>query len=172
MQVIALIKFISRGLPLAFRCALSAGAVALLLPASAAAGDVTAFVGFPTPTANWGHGYGATLSSTWFQILAIEGEAARIPGDAPQATITTFTGSALLAPPVGFVTPYGGFGIGVFRQTLLSDSDTGTLKCFILGAKMKFGLLVVKGEYRRFQLSGPPLLSMDSRISAGAGISF
>jgi len=70
------------------------------------------------------------------------------------------------------LTPYGGLGVGVFRQTLGSGSDTGTLRAFILGAKVKLGLVVIKGEYRKINLSGGPFLEMTARISAGAGISF
>jgi hypothetical protein len=46
------------------------------------------------------------------------------------------------------------------------------LRAFILGAKVKFGLVVLKGEYRHITLSGTPFLDMTARISAGAGISF
>jgi hypothetical protein len=136
------------------------------------AGDVTAFVALPAPTEVWSRGYGATLSSTWFQAVSLEGEAARLPGDSTEAAMTSFTGAALLAPPIGIVTPYGGLGIGLFRQTRGAASDTGTLRAFILGAKIKIGLVVVKGEYRRLTLSGTPLLPMTARISAGAGITF
>jgi hypothetical protein len=140
--------------------------------APAEAGDVTAFVAFATPRETWGQGYGAALSSTWFGVLSFEGEAARIAGERPEDTMTSFTGSALLAPPVGFLTPYGGLGIGLFRQSVGPDHDTGVLRCFVLGAKVKAGLVVVKGEYRRITLSGEPLLAMDHRFSVGAGISF
>jgi hypothetical protein len=140
---------------------------------TAAGGDVTAFVALPSPTDTWGRGYGAAISSTWFRILNFEGEGARLPGDSPDTGMTSFTGSALIAPPVGIFIPYGGVGVGVFRQTLGSLSDTGTLKALVLGLKMKVGpVLVVKGEYRRIGLSGDPLLAMTHRLSAGAGISF
>ena len=146
---------------------------ALLLPVAAAeGGDVIAFVAAASPTGNWSRGYGAALSSTWFQVLSFEGEAARIPGERTDTTMTTFTGSALLAPPIGFLVPYGGVGVGVFQQTVGGENDRGTLRAFVLGAKLKLGLLVLKGEYRNLQLSGDPLLAMDRRISAGAGISF
>jgi len=46
------------------------------------------------------------------------------------------------------------------------------LRAFILGAKVKLGLVVIKGEYRKINLSGGPFLEMTARISAGAGISF
>jgi hypothetical protein len=156
------------------RALLLAAALAALAAAPPAvdAGDVTAFVALPAPTDIWSRGYGATLSSTWFQAISLEGEAARLPGDRTEAAMTSFTGAALLAPPIGIVTPYGGLGIGLFRQTLGATSDTGTLRAFILGAKVKIGLVVVKGEYRRLKLSGTPLLPMTARISAGAGITF
>jgi hypothetical protein len=144
----------------------------MALPGLVRAGDITAFVTLPAPTETWSRGYGATLSSTWFQAVNLEAEAARLPGERPDGAMTTFTGSALLAPPIGKLTPYGGLGIGLFRQTLGTVSDTGTLRAFILGLKVKLGLVVIKGEYRRITLSGTPLLDMTARISAGAGISF
>jgi hypothetical protein len=144
----------------------------LALPGAAAAGDATVFAAWPSPGDAWGRGYGATLSSTWFQVVNLEAEAARIPGETPDGNMTSFTGSVLLAPPVGFLTPYGGLGIGLFRQTLGSLSDTGVLRTSILGAKVKLGLLVLKFEYRKIGLSGTPLIPIDHRLSAGAGISF
>ena len=139
----------------------------------ARAGDVTAFVALPSPGANWEHGFGAALSSTWFNVISFEGEAARIPGETTDAGMSSFTASALLSPPIGALTPYGGVGVGLFRQNVGSDSDIGRLRAWIVGAKLKLGgLIVVKGEYRRLELSGNPLLEMDSRISAGAGIAF
>lgn len=146
--------------------------ISMVLPGLARAGDITAFVALPAPTNVWGRGYGATLSSTWFQAISLEGEAARLAGDRTDAAMTSFTGAALLAPPIGILTPYGGVGVGLFRQTLGTVSDTGTLKALIFGAKVKLGLVVLKGEYRRITLSGTPLLDMTARISAGAGISF
>lgn len=154
--------------------AVAFAAAAVLAPARpAAAGDVTAFVAFPSPTDTWGRGYGAAISSTWFKILNFEGEGARLPGDSADASMTSFMGSALLAPPVGFVTPYGGLAIGLFRQSLGTLSDTGVVRALVLGVKVKVGpVLVVKGEYRRLELSGDPLLEMTHRVSAGAGIAF
>jgi hypothetical protein len=140
--------------------------------ASVQAGDATVFVAWPSPKEAWGRGYGAALSSTWFQVVSFEAEAARIPGQTANGNMTSFTGSALLAPPIGFLTPYGGLGIGLFRQTLGTLSDTGIVRASILGAKVKLGLLVVKVEYRKLGLSGTPLIPMDHRVSAGAGISF
>jgi hypothetical protein len=140
--------------------------------ASAMGGDATVFAAWPSPGNAWSRGYGATLSSTWFQVASFEAEAARIPGATPDGNMTSFTGSALLAPPIGFLTPYGGLGIGLFRQTLGSLSNTGILRTSILGAKVKLGLLVVKVEYRRIGLPSTALIPMNHRVSAGAGLSF
>jgi hypothetical protein len=156
------------------RALLAALAIGLLGPAApAGAGDITAFVALSRPDENWERGYGAALSSTWFNVVTFEGEAARIPGQTSDVGMTSFTASALLSPPVGALTPYGGVGVGLYRQNTASDSDIGRLQAWIVGAKLKLGgLVVVKAEYRRFELSGTPLLAMDSRISAGAGIAF
>ena len=143
-----------------------------LVPASAEGGDVIVFVAFPSPERVWSHGYGAALSSTMFGLLRLEGEAARIPAERPQDTLTSFTGSALLAPSLGFLTPYGGLGIGFYRQTLGGDSESGIMHCFVLGLKVKVGLIVLKAEYRNIHLSNEALLPMDYRLSAGVGISF
>lgn len=153
--------------------ALAFGIGLALAPATARAGDVTAFVALPSPNDSWQHGFGAALSSTWFNVVTFEGEAARIPGETTDAGMSSFTASALLSPPVGALTPYGGVGVGLFRQNIGSDSDIGRLNTWIVGAKLKLGgLIVLKAEYRRLDLSGNPLIDMDSRISAGAGIAF
>ena len=149
------------------------GAGALTSGSPAEAGDVTAFVAIPRPSERWNRGVGAALSSTWFNVVSFEGEAARIPGETTDNGMSSFTASALLSPPVGVFTPYGGVGVGLFRQTVGSDSDTGRLKAWIVGAKVKLGgLVILKGEYRRLDLSGTPLADMDSRVSVGAGLSF
>ena len=149
------------------------GAAAVLAPAQpAAAGDVIAFVALPSPTDTWGRGYGAAISSTWFRILNFEFEGARAPGDSPDASMTTFMGSALVAPPVGIVTPYGGLAFGVFRQSLGPLDDTGVVRALVVGVKLKVGpVLVVKGEYRRLNMPDA-LIEITSRYSVGAGIAF
>jgi hypothetical protein len=142
-------------------------------PADARAGDVTVFATFPSPSENWQRGYGAALSSTWFRVLTFEGEAARVPGETSDRGMTSFTASALLSPPIGGLIPYGGLGVGLFRQTLGDRSDTGRLRALVLGVKIRIqDLLVLRGEYRRLELSGDPLFAMDSRYSVGAGIAF
>ena len=147
--------------------------VALAPPRPAAAGDVTVFVTLPSPSAEWNRGYGAALGSTWFRVVTFEGEAARVPGETLDAGMTSFTASALLSPPIGSLVPYGGVGYGLFRQTLGTQSDLGRVRALILGVKLRLqDLIVLKAEYRRLELSGDPLVNMDSRVSFGAGIAF
>jgi hypothetical protein len=161
---------------LATRLATRAVAALLLVVAAAApqaeAGDITLFVARAAPSEVWSTGYGATLATNWFQVLSLEGEAARQPGALQDQTMTSFTGSAFLAPAIGRFVPYGGVGIGLYRQSDSLHSETGVLRSFALGAKVRLGLVVLRAEYRSLSLSGEPLFAMDKRVSAGAGIAF
>ena len=134
--------------------------------------ELVVFVSDARPSV-WGTGVGGTLTTTWFKLAALEAELARQPGLAIDSSMTSFTASALLAPPIGPLTPFGGFGVGVFRESRGSLTDNGTLTAFILGVKLKIGgLLVIRGEYRAISLSGEAPLAMDKRFSGGIGISF
>jgi hypothetical protein len=146
--------------------------------ASTSAGEVSAFVGVSSPGETWARTLGGTFSTTWFQVLALEGELARTRGEREDDGMTSITGCALVAPPIGVFTPYAGLGIGAFRQTSVGAtsarelSDHGVLRAFIVGVKLKLGLAVVRGEYRQINLGEEPLLPMDRRVSLGAGIRF
>lgn len=145
----------------------------ILLGGSAVAGDITVFAARGHPGEAWAQGYGAALGSTWFKVICLEAEAAQLPGELPDSNMTSFMGSALLAPPVGAFRPYGGIGAGFFRQTRNSESDLGRIKAFVLGMRVQIaGLVVLRGDYRRLDLSGSPLIEIESRYSAGVGISF
>jgi hypothetical protein len=141
------------------------------LGARVEAGDISVFIAKSRPGEVWADGYGAALGSTWFRVVTFEAEVARLPGELPEASMTSFTGSALLSAPLPIVTPYGGVGFGLFRQTLRGSNDIGTLKALVVGAKMTLGLAVLRADYRKLELSGGPL-QIDSRIAAGVGISF
>jgi len=158
----------------AFFVALGVGFFALVpaLVTPARALEAVVFLSDARPSV-WGTGVGGTLTTTWFKLLALEGEIARQPGEPTSSSMTSFQASALLAPPLGPLTPFGGFGVGVFRQSRGEARDNGTLKAFVLGVKLKIGgLLVIRGEYRAISLSGEPLLDTDKRLSAGIGVSF
>jgi hypothetical protein len=141
--------------------------------APADAGDLTAFACFASPGENWNTGYGAAIAWGIFPFVAIEGEAARVPGAVPDSSMTSFTGSAFLSPPTGNFSFYGGLGVGYYRQSLGVLDTSNVLTAFIVGLKAKVGgVLILKGEYRKIKLHGDPLADMDSRIAVGAGISF
>lgn len=151
---------------------LSFSLAALALAPGAAALEATVFLSRPSPSETWKTGVGGAITSSWFHLLDLEGEAAKQPLESGDGNLVTFSASALLAPPLGRVTPYGGLGVGLFRQSLGSSSDTGTLHCLVLGVKVKLGLLVLKGDFRDYNQSGTPLAVLDKRFSLGGGVSF
>jgi hypothetical protein len=139
-------------------------------PASAL--EATVFVSSASPGDVWGSGLGASLTSTWFHVVMLDAELARQGYEAAEGKLLSFSVAACLAPSFGRLTPYAGFGVGLHRQTLGELSDDGTLKSLVVGAKLRFGLLVLRAEYRTFDLSGTPLVELDHRLYAGAGLSF
>jgi hypothetical protein len=144
----------------------------LLLAAPARAGEIAAFLAEPSPGEDLGKAYGGSLSATFFRVVAFEGEFARYPGVFEGQGMTSFSGGAFVAPRLGLFTPYGGLGVGVFRQTLGGRSDNGTLSLFALGLKLHVGIVVFRAEYRTLGLSGDPLFPVEKRYSLGAGIDF
>jgi hypothetical protein len=155
------------------RLALACVIVALFAPRSSQAVELSAFISGASPGDTWTKGYGGTLSTTWFHVFALEAEAAHQPGNIPDINLTSFTGSALIAPPIGFLTPYGGLGVGAYRESIVNGSDTGTLKAYIIGGKIKLaGVVVLRGEYRRIDLQSSAPIPLRHRISAGVGVVF
>lgn len=156
------------------RCRAALMAAGLLLAADpAAASEITAFLAIAKPDENWAGGVGGAFSLSFFSIVHFEGELARMPGELVDSSMYTLTGSVLVAPPLGKLVPYAGLGVGGFRQELGTRSDTGTLHVLVAGLKLKLGpIFILKGEYRRIDLSGEPLLLLDHRFSLGAGLSF
>jgi hypothetical protein len=144
--------------------------LAAAVPTSAA--ELGGFISAASPSESFKRGGGAYLSTTWFRLVNLEAELARQPHEIADGGLLSFTGGALLAPRVGVLRPYAGVGVGLFRQTAGSRSDTGTLSAFMLGAKLEVGLLLVRGEYRRLDLSGDPLVPIDRRLSFGLGLAF
>ena len=143
---------------------------ALARPARAL--EVVGFVSEARP-AIWRTGVGATVTSGFFRFASLEAELARQPGEPVDSSMTSFMGSALLSPPLGPLVPFGGFGVGLYRQSRGELRDNGTLTAFILGVKLKLGgVVVIRGEYRAIDLSDGALLEMDERFALGIGVSF
>ena len=151
------------------RRAILLGSALLLSAPDAAASEITAFLSIAKPDEVWAGGLGGAFSLSFFSILHFEAELARQPAEDPDASMYTFTGSVLVAPPLGRLVPYAGLGIGGFRQELGALSDTGTLHALVAGLKFKLApVFLVKGEYRRIDLSGDPLLPLDHRLEIQA----
>lgn len=146
--------------------------LALAWAPCARAADVTAFVALTLPKEFWGNGYGAAFGTTWFKIATFEAEAARMPGETLDDRMTAFTTSAFLSPAIKKLTLYGGPGVGVYRQNRKTQSDIGVLKTFALGAKLKLGLALLRGEWRYISMPSDALIPAESRIYVGAGIDF
>jgi hypothetical protein len=147
--------------------------VGALLPArEARALDAIVFASTASPSDLWGSGLGASLSSTLFHLVMLDAELARQGYETADGRLLSFSVAAALAPSFGRLTVYAGFGVGVQRQTVGEFSDNGSLSSLLAGVKLRLGLIVLRGEYRTFDLSGTPIIPLDHRIYVGAGISF
>jgi hypothetical protein len=148
--------------------------LALLLASGreARALDALVFASRASPEEAWGSGIGASLSSTLFHLVMLDAELARQGNEVDDGRLLSFSVAAALAPSFGRLTVYAGFGVGLHRQTVGEFSDNGTLSSLLAGAKLRLGLVVIRGEYRTFDLSGTPILPLDHRLYLGAGISF
>jgi hypothetical protein len=133
--------------------------------------EATVFVSNAFPSELWGSGLGASLTSTWFKLVMLDAELARQNYEVSEGRLLSFSVAACLAPSFGRLTPYAGFGVGLHRQTFGEFGDNGTHTSLIVGGKLRFGLLVLRAEYRTFEL-GASLPELDHRVYAGAGISF
>jgi hypothetical protein len=140
------------------------------------AGEITVFMSQDRPAEIWSYGQGCALTMRMFKVGLFEIEAARSStktGALTTTRMTYFTGGAALAIPLPRITPYAGIGGGFFHQRRESVTDTGLLTAKLVGVRLRLAdLIVLKAEYRHFDLDGNPLLVLDDRISIGAGIAF
>jgi hypothetical protein len=146
--------------------------IAVVSDSSAAALEATVFISSASPGSTWSGGVGASLTSTFFHIAAFDAELARQGYQSADGRLLSFSVSAMLAPSFGRFTPYAGLGVGLFHESLGNLSDNGTLHSLIAGGKFRIGILVLKAEYRTLQLQATPLVEINHRVYAGAGISF
>lgn len=154
------------------RCLAVFACLGLFGSSAAQAAELTAFLAVAKPGERWAGGAGGAFGVTFFKILHLEAEAARLPGEILDQSQWSVVGSALVAPAFGRLVPYGGLGVGGYRQTDRGRSDTGVIRNLVLGVKLNLGLVLVKGEYRKLTLPAEALLPMTDRFSVGAGISF
>src|SRR5258708_5103203 len=80
---------------------------------------------------------------------------------------------AITPPPLGPFVPYGGLGVGAYKQNLASHDQWGTVSGVFVGARIKLPLgILIKGEYEWVTLPNDALMKMDGRYYGGVGISF
>jgi len=157
-------------------CCLTLGlllALAVLPPARpTAAAELTGFISTATPGNTWRTGFGGSITATFFNVVGFEGEAAHQGSEFLDTSMVTFTVAGLLQPPIGRLVPYGGLGVGFFRQSLGGDSDTGKVGVLILGVKLDLGVVLLRADWRSFDLPDDAPLLYDQRWAAGVGIKF
>ena len=135
--------------------------------------ELTVFLSGASPGETWGTGYGGILTITLFNIVGGDLEGAWQGSDLPSTSLFSLSAKAYIGPQLGRFVPYGGIGVGVYRESVLNDSDTGTLGLVFLGLKLKFPFgLVIRGEYQWVDLPMPAPIDLDHRYILGLGLTF
>jgi hypothetical protein len=147
----------------------------LLAVPSTAFADITAFLGVnPTPTNRPARGFaiGAGLIIVGFEF---EYSSSSDDLDELSPRLQTYMGNALLQTPVPIAGMqfYGTAGAGVYRESLLEDSETNVGVNIGGGVKMSLiGPLRLRLDYRVFTLQGDPRHSKPQRFYAGVNLKF
>jgi opacity protein-like surface antigen len=149
-------------------------AAVLALPSTASA-DITGFLGLnPTPTnrAVKGLSAGAGLLVVGFEVeYAHNGE--DLLERSPALTTFMFNGLVQTPVPIAGMQFYGTVGGGVYRETLVNDSETNV--GINVGGGMKLtliGPLRLRLDYRVTSLKGNPRHSRPQRFYAGLNLKF
>jgi Outer membrane protein beta-barrel domain len=153
---------------------LIAALVALAMPSPAFA-DFTAFLGVnPTPTTRPARGFaiGAGLL-----IVGFEFEYSSTSDDLDELSprLRTYMGNGLIQTPfpIAGMQFYATAGGGMYRETLIEDSETGFGVNVGGGVKMSLlGPLRLRLDYRVFTLQGDPRHSKPQRFYAGLNLKF
>ena len=162
----------SRRLRVALRALLVTGLLSAVTPAATPA-EIGVFLSGADPGESWGTGWGGTLTITLFNLIGGELEGAWQPSPLPSTSLLTLSAKAYIGPSFGRLVPYGGIGAGVYRESVLGDSDTGTLGQLFVGLKLKFPFgLVVRGEFQWVDLPTPAPIDLDHRYFIGLGLAF
>ena len=149
-------------------------AAVLAMPSSASA-DITAFLGVnPTPTNRAVRGFAL---GTGLLIVGFEFEYAHTNEDvterSPSLRTFMFNGLVQTPVPIAGMQFYGTLGGGVYRETLLDDSETNV--GINVGGGMKLtliGPLRLRLDYRVTSLKGDPRHSKPQRFYAGLNLKF
>ena len=144
----------------------------VVLPATPARADITAFIGLsPTPDNHAVRGFSAGVSLI---VLGFEFEYAQLSEDEAEQLpgLKTYSGNVLLQTPTR-TQLYATIGAGAYRENLdtLQETHVGVN----VGGGVKIPLLGpirVRADYRVFQLRGSPLHSTYQRFYVGGNLAF
>jgi hypothetical protein len=149
--------------------------VAVVVSATAAAADITLFIGSTTSPANRparGFAVGAGLLVIGFEF---EYSSSSEDAEAGAPSLRTGMGNVLLQTPgpIAGIQPYFTTGAGGYREQLGAGSTTHVGVNTGGGAKISLvGPLRARIDYRVFRLNGSPLANVVHRLYAGANLSF
>ncbi|MEO5761078.1 MAG: hypothetical protein ABIR28_02090 [Vicinamibacteria bacterium] len=147
--------------------------MAVMMSAPAArAGEIGAFLTLPTPTKDWGKGFGFHAAVISLPFLQAGGEFARMKGEDPLVSIETYTAQVELNPPSVKISPFIGLGVGAYRQKYGSNSDWGSVNAVFGGVRVPIGAARLRAEFRKIGLSGKPRVNVDKRFSLGISFRF
>lgn len=146
-------------------------AVMLIAP-SARAGEIGAFLTLPTPTDAWKTGFGFHAAVISLPFLQAGAEFARMSGEDPLVSTSTYTAQAELNPPSIKVSPFVGVGVGAYHQNYGGQGDWGTLTAIFGGLRVPIGAARLRAEFRKVSLSGTPQVNIDKRFSLGVSFRF
>ncbi|MEO8360742.1 MAG: hypothetical protein ABI672_11990 [Vicinamibacteria bacterium] len=139
---------------------------------AARAGEIGAFLTLPTPTKDWGKGFGFHAAVISLPFLQAGGEFARMKGEDPLVSIETYTAQVELNPPSLKISPFIGIGVGAYRQKYGSNSDWGSVNAIFGGVRVPIGVARLRAEFRKIGLSGNPRVNVDKRFSLGVSFRF
>jgi len=153
----------------------AAVAVVAILGATDARADVTAFLGVngsPESRAVTGFSGGMT-----FVAFGFEGEYAStresLDDGAPQLRTYMANGFVQNPIPINGLTFYGIAGAGLYRETIIDDSQTSLATNVGGGVKIALaGPLQLRLDYRVFILQGDALAKRPQRLYAGINLKF
>jgi len=158
------------------KTAIGVGLVAMVLSASPARADVTAFIGANTSPVNR-QVRGGALGMGLLVVLGFEFEYTNTTDD-PQAAAPSLkvgSGNILFQTPSAIfgVQPYFTTGGGIYSETLGAHNDKGFAPNTGGGVKISLvGPVRVRVDYRVFKLGSGALVSTAHRIYAGVNLKF
>ena len=146
--------------------------IAVARPASA---DITVFLGsVPTPSHRLVTGAAVGIS---LLVVGVEFEYAGAgeSGDGTAPALRTGLVNGLIQTPASFgrVQLYATAGVGLYRETLVNESETSVAVGLGGGVKISLaGPLRLRLDYRVLQLRGEPLHDRVHRVYAGLNLKF